>query len=149
MARISHAVPENAAREEAILSLLPLVNKLAKFLSYKMRKELGDLLGDGYIGAMYAVDHFDPNRGAKLSSYAVPVIYGYIMHGITDRDPWPEKLASTLRRADKAIVTLEAQLGRPAAESEIENAVPRLSQSAGQSAYLDYCFARCYRRGRL
>lgn len=124
MARIPHAVPTNAAREEAILSLLPLVNKIAKFLSFKTRKELGDLLGDGYLGAIYAVDRFDPTRGTKLSTYAVPVIYGHIMRGINDRDPWPEKLAQTLRRADQAIVALDAHLGRPATEAEIEDVVP-------------------------
>ena len=124
MARVPHALPANAAREEAILSLLPLVNKIAKFLSYKTRKEVGDLLGDGYIGAILAVDRFDPTRGTKLSTYAVPVIYGQIMKGIDARDPWPERVRQTLRRVDRAIAPLEALLGRPATEAEIEKFIP-------------------------
>lgn len=124
MARVSAPSPANAAREDAILSLLPLVNKIAKFVSYKTRKELGDLLGDGYLGAIYAVDRFDSTRGAKLSTYAVPIIYGHIMKGITARDPWPEKVRQTLRRVDKAVAPLEALLGRPATEAEIEHFIP-------------------------
>lgn len=124
MARIPHAVPTNAAREEAILSILPLVNKIAKFISYKTRTDLNDLLGDGYIGAIYAVDHFDPTRSAKLSTYAVPTIYGHIRHGITARSPWSEKVAKTLRRAQKAMTPIETALGRPATEVEIEQCLP-------------------------
>ena len=124
MARVSTPLPANAAREDAILSLLPLVNKIAKFISYKTRKELGDLLGDGYIGAIFAVDHFDPTRGAKLSTYAVPIIYGNIMKGITTRDPWPEKVRQTLRRVDRALAPLESRLGRAATEAEIEALIP-------------------------
>ena len=135
MARVPLAVPANQEREDAILSLLPLVHKIAKFLSFKMRKELGDLLGDGYLGAIHAVDNYDAARGVKLTSYAVPVIYGTILKGTSARSTWPERAARVLRRADKATVSLDTALGRPATEAEIEEAVPGY-RKARRKAYL-------------
>lgn len=124
MARVGTQLPRSIARDEVILSLLPLVNRLAKFLAGKTGYEVSDALGDGYLGAIYAVDHFDANRGAKLSTYAVPIISGYIMHGIRKRDSWPDRARTLLRKVDRALATLDAELGRPAKEREIEARFP-------------------------
>lgn len=60
---------DEAARETMIQSNLKLVVKIAK--DYEgMGLPLSDLVAEGNIGLMKAVDRFETDRGAKLSTYA-------------------------------------------------------------------------------
>ena len=57
------------ARETLIRSNLRLVIKLAKDYQF-LGLDLADLINEGNMGLMKAVDKYDPNKGAKLSYYA-------------------------------------------------------------------------------
>lgn len=57
------------ARRKLIVSNLRLVVSIAKkYLYYGL--PLADLIEEGNLGLMKAVDRFDPNRGCKFSTYA-------------------------------------------------------------------------------
>jgi len=57
------------AREQFVLSNLRLVVNIAK--RYANRgMSLGDLIEEGNIGLIKAVDYFDPDRGVRFSTYA-------------------------------------------------------------------------------
>jgi RNA polymerase primary sigma factor len=57
------------ARDHMIKANLRLVVKIAKdYANYGL--PLSDLISEGNIGLMTAVDRYDPKKGAKLSSYA-------------------------------------------------------------------------------
>ena len=57
------------AREQLILAHLPLVVRVAK-LYMPPCDEIMDLIQEGNIGLITAVDKFDPTRGTKFSTYA-------------------------------------------------------------------------------
>ena len=57
------------AREVLIRSNLRLVIKLAKEYQF-LGLDLADLINEGNLGLMKAVDKYDPTKGAKLSYYA-------------------------------------------------------------------------------
>ena len=57
------------ARERLIHAHLPLVVRVAK-LYMLPRDEIMDLIQEGNIGLITAVDKFDPTRGTKFSTYA-------------------------------------------------------------------------------
>ncbi|HPO14781.1 MAG TPA: RNA polymerase sigma factor RpoD/SigA [Candidatus Hydrogenedentes bacterium] len=60
---------DGAARRKLIVSNLRLVVSIAKkYLYYGM--PLLDLIEEGNLGLMKAVDRYDPNRGCKFSTYA-------------------------------------------------------------------------------
>ena len=60
---------KEAAKALFIESNLRLVIKIARSYEF-LGVELEDLVGEGNIGLMMAVDRFDPSKGAKFSTYA-------------------------------------------------------------------------------
>ncbi|MEJ6830981.1 MAG: sigma-70 family RNA polymerase sigma factor, partial [Akkermansiaceae bacterium] len=60
---------DEKAREHMIKANLRLVVKIARdYSDYGL--PLADLISEGNIGLMKAVDKFDPEKGGKLSTYA-------------------------------------------------------------------------------
>lgn len=64
-------------REQAIRENIGLVHSCARHFRGR-GVEYDDLFQAGCLGLVKAVDHFDPERGVKFSTYAVPVILGEI-----------------------------------------------------------------------
>jgi len=62
-------------RTRAIERHMPLARRLA--MRYHRRPDaLDDLLQVAYLGLVKAVDRFDPDRGTRFSSFAIPTITG-------------------------------------------------------------------------
>jgi RNA polymerase sigma-32 factor len=65
-----HDRHDHAARDELAASYLRLVIKIAsRFKGYGL--PLADLVAEGNIGLLHAIDKFEPERGFGLASYAV------------------------------------------------------------------------------
>jgi RNA polymerase sigma-B factor len=63
------------ARERAVEIYMPLARRLAA--RYQRRTEsFDDLMQVAYLGLVNAVDRFDPTRGTRFSSFAIPTISG-------------------------------------------------------------------------
>jgi len=58
------------ARETLVRSNLRLVVNIAKKYSGRGSMTLGDLIEEGNLGLIKAVDYFDPDRGTRFSTYA-------------------------------------------------------------------------------
>jgi RNA polymerase sigma factor (sigma-70 family) len=58
------------ARELLVRSNLRLVVNIAKKYANRGVLSLGDLIEEGNLGLIRAVDYFDPNRGTRFSTYA-------------------------------------------------------------------------------
>ena len=88
-----------AARECVIQSNLRLVVRIAS--AYANRGvEFMDMIQEGNIGLMRAVDHFKPELGFKLSTYATPKIMRAITHSI-------ERLGSTIKVAQPTLYLIQ------------------------------------------
>jgi len=71
------------AAKKLVTSHLRLVVKIA--LEYRSAyHNMLDLVGEGNVGLMHAVKKFDPDKGARLSSYATWWIKSYILKYILD-----------------------------------------------------------------
>ena len=71
------------SRDERAEALRPLVHHIARRLSRSIPSaELDELVSDGYVGLMRAIDAFDPNRGAAVEPLAVKYIEGAMLKGL-------------------------------------------------------------------
>lgn len=75
----------NCDMEKMVAEHTGLVKSVALRLSYVYGEEADDLMQIGYIGLMKAIKGFDPAKGFKFSTYAVPLITGEIRCQIRDQ----------------------------------------------------------------
>jgi RNA polymerase sigma factor FliA len=112
-------------RDEQIRGLLPMVKKLARRLKRLVPTfDLDDLVGDGSIGLIRAVDSFDPQRGPQLDDYARRLVVGAMLNGIRRMDPVSERARRIVRDGESVRYTLAASLGAVPTATEMERRCP-------------------------
>jgi RNA polymerase sigma factor for flagellar operon FliA len=78
-----------------------------------------DMVSYGVQGLIEAYYTFDPNKGAKFSTYALPRIRGSILDAIRATHPLPRSLQKFGSDLEKATAALHAKLGRAPTRDEI------------------------------
>lgn len=117
-------------REEQIRELFPLVRRIARRVSRLIPSaDFDDLVGDGCVGLIRAVDSYDPRRGVPLFSYARRVVSGAMLNGVRRRDPVSERVRRTMRRAERLRLAQAHERGEMPSTAEMEQLVPGLSRA--------------------
>jgi RNA polymerase sigma factor for flagellar operon FliA len=108
-------------RTKLLADYLPLVKNVAGRMAAGFPKsvELNDLINTGVIGLIEAFNNFDPGRGVKFETFAVPRIRGAILDELRALDWVPRSTRAKARNIEKAISKLEAKLGRGPSETEL------------------------------
>lgn len=108
-------------RNRLVLQYAPLVKYVAGRLRTRMPEsvEQDDLVSDGVLGLMDAIERFEPNRGLSFQTFAVPRIRGAIIDGMRSMDFVPRSVRDKLRTIARARVTLEERLGRIPEDVEV------------------------------
>ncbi len=101
-----------AEREELILSLAPRVRAAVDRVFRAMPTMVGreDMLNEAWIGAIQAVDRFEPERGLKLSTLAERRIRGQILDYLRSMDRLKRKHRRKVRDG-QAIAPRVLELG--------------------------------------
>jgi len=108
-------------REESIRSLFPLVRSMARRVARLVpAADVDDLVGDGSIGLIRAVDTFDATRGAMLETYARRLVLGAMLNGLRRLDPVSERARRKMREADRARFELAQVRGTLPSMHEME-----------------------------
>ena len=112
---------DEAARQIMITANLRLVVKIAKdFMG--MGLPLLDMINEGNLGLMRAVDRFDPTKGAKLSTYAAWWIKQSIRRGLANQGKTirlPVHLVDLVARMRRASLKFHEEVGRDPSDTEL------------------------------
>ena len=112
---------DKAAREHMIKANLRLVVKIAR--DYEgLGVPLLDLINEGNLGLMKGVEKFDPNKGAKLSTYAAWWIKQNIRLALANQSKTirlPVHVVDRLAHLRRAEVKLRETLGHEPTEEEL------------------------------
>lgn len=112
-------------REEAIRQLLPLVRTIARRVRRLVPSvELDDLVGDGSVGLIRAVDSFDPLRGPTLEQYVRHIVAGAMLNGIRRMDPVPERARRAVRDGENQRYRIAVERGDVPSVQEMEERLP-------------------------
>jgi RNA polymerase primary sigma factor len=114
-----------AAKQELIERNLRLVMSIARPYSAASGVPLMDLIQEGNVGLMRAVEKFDHTKGFKLSTYATWWIRQAISRAIADQGRTirlPVHVVDNLKRLRKADRRLRQELGRQATPEELATA---------------------------
>lgn len=101
-------------RQKLLGEYLPLVKSVAgrMAMGFPRSVELSDLVSTGVIGLVEAFQNFDPSRGVKFETYAVPRIRGAILDELRALDWVPRSTRAKSRMIEKGLVKLENRLGK-------------------------------------
>ncbi len=114
-----------AARDQMIRANLRLVVKIAH--DYEgMGLPLLDMINEGNVGLMRAVQRFDPTKGAKLSTYGAWWIKQSIKRAIANQGRTirvPVHLVDRIAKIRRMAMQLHEELGREPSDAELAEAM--------------------------
>jgi len=124
---------DKEARERFIEANLRLVAKIChRFRGNALPME--DLLMEGTIGLIEAVDRFDPERGLRFSTCAVPWIAGRLRRALQKRHLIyiPQRVSSEMHRIEQQEESLAQKLRHLPSDEELAAALETESEELGR-----------------
>ncbi|MCF7674398.1 MAG: RNA polymerase sigma factor RpoD/SigA [Akkermansiaceae bacterium] len=116
---------DEEARSQMIRANLRLVVKIAQdYANYGL--PVTDLISEGNIGLMKAVERFDPNRGGKLSTYAAWWIKQSIKRALANQSKTirlPVHMVDKIAKVRRIGMMLAEALGRDPTDDELAEEV--------------------------
>ena len=112
-------------REQLVQRFVPLVKRIAYHLMARLPAsvQFEDLVQNGMIGLLDAMERFQEGFGAQFETYASQRVRGAMLDGLRENDWLPRGLRRELRRIETAISQLEHERGRVPSESELAEAL--------------------------
>jgi len=113
------------AREQHVAHYVPLVKRIAVLLMAKLPAsvDVDDLIQNGMIGLLDALDRYEEVPGAQFETYGVQRIRGAMLDGLRETDWLPRSARREMRRVETAMRKLEHEYGRSPSEGELAGAL--------------------------
>src|SRR5512146_3100425 len=134
------ATHDPSLREEIILRYVPLVHYVLGRvgMSQQMGPDYEDLVSQGLLGLIEAIDRFDPNFGTQFSTYATVRVRGKVLDYLRALD-WLSRTARHRARSVQTAITTfwETNQREPTDEelaSQLELGVDQVQQALVDSS---------------
>lgn len=114
-----------SARDRLVATYMPLVTGVAAGVRAGLPSSVDkeDLVSDGFIGLLDAMEKFEPERGLAFQTYATYRIRGAILDGLRTATWVPRSVFTKLRAVNAAVEELEGSLGRSPSQDEVAAAM--------------------------
>src|SRR6056297_2924841 len=119
---------DKEAKDKLIKSCMSLAINIAE--KYKHKNNLEDLIQQGYLGLVKAVDKFDSSKNIKFSTYAVGWIQHHIIRYRDTKIKIPENMFEDLSKYNKTKKELE--------DRNIKEVTPKIISENSELSY-DKC----------
>jgi RNA polymerase sigma factor for flagellar operon FliA len=123
---VAPPAPLDAGEDELtrmVKDYMPLVrhavNRIVSGSGQSTILQYEDMVSCGVQGLLEAHRTYDPDRGAKFSTYALPRIRGSILDALRAAHPLPRSLQKVSSDIEKAVTALYTDLGRTPTKGEI------------------------------
>jgi RNA polymerase sigma factor for flagellar operon FliA len=110
---IAKVVPDYMPLVRHVVNRISVGSSGAGILQYE------DMVSCGVQGLIEAFHSFDPTRGAKFSTYALPRIRGAILDALRAAHPLPRSLQKFSSDVEHANAELQTELGRAPSKAEL------------------------------
>lgn len=122
------------AREGLILFYSPVVKFVAGRMLAGLPRHVDreDLVSSGIFGLVDALERFEPERGYRFETFAVPRIKGAILDELRSLDWLPRSVRDQAKAVDRTIARLGQELGRAPTEEEVAEALGISLEKLGQ-----------------
>lgn len=116
---------ERNENNDLLTQYMPMVKRLAHHMMGRLPPsvEEDDMVQAGMIGLLDAISRYDAAQSAQFEAYAIQRIRGSMLDELRQSDWMPRSARQSMRKIEKAIGTLQHQLGRQPKESEIATAM--------------------------
>lgn len=113
------------SKEQQAAHYAPLVKRIAYLLMARLpaNVDVDDLIQNGMIGLLEALDRYEEGLGALFETYAAQRVRGAMLDGLRESDWVPRGVRREMRRVEAAITQLEHQHGRAPSEAELAAAL--------------------------
>ncbi|WP_022852801.1 FliA/WhiG family RNA polymerase sigma factor [Thermodesulfatator atlanticus] len=112
-------------RNELIIKYAPLIKYVAGRLALRLppNVDINDLISAGVMGLIDAINRFDPSRNIQFKTFAEFRIRGAMLDELRSLDWVPRSVRKKATMIERAYLELEQQLGRPAEDEEVAEAL--------------------------
>lgn len=112
-------------RNKMVEEYMPMIRYVARKISSKLPAHIDceDLVSNGVIGLMDAIEKYDSERNNKFKTYAEFRVRGAILDALRSQDWIPRSIRDKAKKIEKVKKALEQQLFRIPEEREVAKAL--------------------------
>ena len=86
---------------------------------YSHLAQVDDIVSEGILTLVSAIDRYDPEKGAKFETFIAKRIRGMVIDVARKQDWLPRSLRKRTREIDEAVTQLYTELGRSPSDAEV------------------------------
>jgi RNA polymerase sigma factor for flagellar operon FliA len=122
------------ARNRLVVQYAPLVKYVVGRLRGRLPEHVDqdDLLSEGIVGLVAAVERFDPSRDVQFQTFAIPRIQGAVLDSLRASDWLPRRVRSEVKRLQETRALLESRQGVAPGADELAAAMGSTTQHVAQ-----------------